>query len=47
MIAEHNPFVIGIRDTETVKLFQEKLRNATRIIVIGNGGIATELVYAA
>lgn len=40
-----NPNVIGIRDTETVKDLQKRLSNAKRIIVVGNGGIATELVY--
>lgn len=45
VIAPNNPFVVGIRDTETVEEFQRKIRNAARIIVVGNGGIATELVY--
>lgn len=45
VIAKENPYVIGIRDTESVKEFQKKLREARRILVVGNGGIATELVY--
>ncbi|ELU09647.1 hypothetical protein CAPTEDRAFT_157263 [Capitella teleta] len=45
IIAEGHPHVIGIRDTETVKVFQEKLSNASRIVLVGNGGIATELAY--
>ncbi|XP_067124737.1 pyridine nucleotide-disulfide oxidoreductase domain-containing protein 1 [Centruroides vittatus] len=45
IIAKDNPYVLGIRDTETVQIFQKKLQNARRIIVVGNGGIATELVY--
>ncbi|KAK3801648.1 hypothetical protein RRG08_033835 [Elysia crispata] len=45
VIAEGNPLVIGIRDTESVKDFQNKVRKARRIVIIGNGGIATELVY--
>ncbi|KAK6170256.1 hypothetical protein SNE40_018691 [Patella caerulea] len=45
VIVEDNPFVLGIRDTESVQEFQKRLKNARRIIVIGNGGIATELVY--
>lgn len=45
VIAKDNPRIIGIRDTETVQVFQEKLCAAKRVIVVGNGGIATELVY--
>ena len=45
LISPENPNVLGIRDTESVKQFQEKLKNARRVAVIGNGGIATELVY--
>lgn len=45
LIAEGNPFVIGIRDTESVKEFQSRIKDARRIVVIGNGGIATELVH--
>ena len=37
--------VVGIRDTETVKSFEKRLKNAKRILLVGNGGIATELVY--
>ncbi|XP_053396005.1 pyridine nucleotide-disulfide oxidoreductase domain-containing protein 1-like [Mercenaria mercenaria] len=44
VIAEGNPYVLGIRDTESVQDFQKHLRKARRIIVVGNGGIATELV---
>ncbi|CAI9736659.1 nucleotide-disulfide oxidoreductase domain-containing 1-like [Octopus vulgaris] len=40
-----SPYVLGIRDTESVQTFQEKLSSARRVIIIGNGGIATELVY--
>lgn len=45
IIAENNPYVIGIRDTESVTNFLEKLKGARRIAVVGNGGIATEIVY--
>ncbi|XP_060079559.1 pyridine nucleotide-disulfide oxidoreductase domain-containing protein 1-like isoform X2 [Ylistrum balloti] len=45
VIAKDNPYVLGIRDTQSVKEFQKHLHNARRIMVIGNGGIATELVY--
>ncbi|XP_059170159.1 pyridine nucleotide-disulfide oxidoreductase domain-containing protein 1-like [Physella acuta] len=44
-IAADNPYVVGIRDTESVKEFQSKIKSAQRIIIVGNGGIATELVY--
>lgn len=36
--------IIYIRDTDTVKQLKEKLANARKMIVIGNGGIALELV---
>ncbi|XP_070189253.1 pyridine nucleotide-disulfide oxidoreductase domain-containing protein 1-like isoform X2 [Littorina saxatilis] len=45
LIPGQNPLVVGIRDTESVKSFQKKLSAAKRIVVVGNGGIATELVY--
>lgn len=40
-----NPHVLGIRDTDSAQDFQKKLCKAKRMIVIGNGGIALELVY--
>lgn len=45
VIRKDNPNVIGIRDTESVTHFQKKLCGARRVIIVGNGGIATELVY--
>lgn len=45
LICENNSRVIGIRDTESVKNFVEKLKGAKKIVVIGNGGIATELIH--
>ncbi|CAH1798790.1 unnamed protein product [Owenia fusiformis] len=45
LLAPQNPHVIGIRDTESVKELQNRLANAQRILVVGNGGIATEIVY--
>ena len=44
IISDH-PHVLGIRDTQSVRHFQEKLKDATRVMVVGNGGIATEIVY--
>lgn len=40
-----NPNIIGIRDTESVEKFSNKIKNAKKIIIIGNGGIATELIH--
>lgn len=45
LIAENNDLVVGIRDTESVLQFSQKLRNARRVIIVGNGGIATEVVH--
>jgi hypothetical protein len=45
LIAPTNPYVIGIRDTETVLDLQKRLQNSRQIVIVGNGGIATELVY--
>lgn len=45
LIAEHNNFVLGIRDTESVVQFSEKIKHAKRIMIVGNGGIATEIVH--
>lgn len=40
-----NQYISSIRDTETVNDFQKKLKNARRVVIVGNGGIATELVH--
>lgn len=45
LIAQDSEFVIGIRDTESVLQFSEKVKHAKRIVVVGNGGIATEIVH--
>ncbi|KAJ9595969.1 hypothetical protein L9F63_012862, partial [Diploptera punctata] len=45
LIADRNQFVLGIRDTESVEEFQGRIKNARRIVVVGNGGIATEIVH--
>ncbi|XP_074594083.1 pyridine nucleotide-disulfide oxidoreductase domain 1 [Brevipalpus obovatus] len=39
-------YVLGIRDTSSVTDFQSKLSDSKRILIVGNGGIATELVYS-
>jgi len=45
LISQDHPHVLGIRDTASVLQLQEKLTAARKVIVLGNGGIATELVY--
>ncbi|GIX78697.1 pyridine nucleotide-disulfide oxidoreductase domain-containing protein 1 [Caerostris extrusa] len=45
VISENKSFILGIRDTETVEVFQKRLSDARRVIIVGNGGIAIELVY--
>uniref|UniRef100_A0A3Q3QDB4 Pyridine nucleotide-disulfide oxidoreductase domain-containing protein 1 n=1 Tax=Monopterus albus TaxID=43700 RepID=A0A3Q3QDB4_MONAL len=40
-----NPYVLGIRDTDSAQAFQKCLSKAKRIVIVGNGGIALELVY--
>ncbi|XP_053411457.1 pyridine nucleotide-disulfide oxidoreductase domain-containing protein 1 isoform X1 [Nycticebus coucang] len=45
LICEGNPYVLGIRDTDSAKEFQKQLTKAKRIMIIGNGGIALELVF--
>ncbi|XP_066912440.1 pyridine nucleotide-disulfide oxidoreductase domain-containing protein 1-like [Clytia hemisphaerica] len=44
VIAE-NPYVIGLRDTDTANELRKRLSSAKKIIIAGNGGIALELVY--
>ncbi|KAJ3655268.1 hypothetical protein Zmor_014404 [Zophobas morio] len=39
------PQILGIRDTDSVETFVEKLQNSKKIVVVGNGGIASELVF--
>ena len=40
-----SPFVVGIRDTESVQQLKDKLSKARRVVIVGNGGIALELVW--
>lgn len=42
-----NPLVIGLRDTDSAIDLQRKLSAAKRICLVGNGGIASELVHEA
>ncbi|KAK7130264.1 hypothetical protein R3I93_019788 [Phoxinus phoxinus] len=45
LLIQDKPHVLGIRDTDSAQDFQKRLSKAKRIVVIGNGGIALELVY--
>ncbi|XP_029351097.1 pyridine nucleotide-disulfide oxidoreductase domain-containing protein 1 isoform X2 [Echeneis naucrates] len=45
LLTQENPHVLGIRDTDSAQEFQKRLSKAKRIVVVGNGGIALELVY--
>ncbi|KAK3277346.1 hypothetical protein CYMTET_14636 [Cymbomonas tetramitiformis] len=43
VVADH-PLVVTLRDTESVQALGERLQGVKRILVVGNGGIALELV---
>lgn len=43
--ARGNEYVLGIRDTESVIEFQKRIKHSKRIAIVGNGGIASELIY--
>lgn len=45
LIKGDQDFILGIRDTLSVKTFSSRLRNSRKVIIVGNGGIATELVH--
>lgn len=45
-IAPDNPRVLTLRDTTSLKKLCEALRSCSRIAIVGNGGIALELVHA-
>ncbi|XP_072000881.1 pyridine nucleotide-disulfide oxidoreductase domain-containing protein 1 [Engystomops pustulosus] len=45
LILEGSRYVLGIRDTDSAQAFQQHLAQARRVMVVGNGGIALELVY--
>jgi len=36
--------VLGIRDTESVEVLRSRLGSARKVLLLGNGGIATEFV---
>jgi pyruvate/2-oxoglutarate dehydrogenase complex dihydrolipoamide dehydrogenase (E3) component len=37
--------ILTLRDVESVNSLEHKLKDARRVAIVGNGGIATELVY--
>uniref|UniRef100_A0A0K8SBP7 Pyridine nucleotide-disulfide oxidoreductase domain-containing protein 1 n=2 Tax=Lygus hesperus TaxID=30085 RepID=A0A0K8SBP7_LYGHE len=41
----NNPHIVGIRDTDSVQEFQSRLAKSKKVVIVGNGGIATELVH--
>jgi pyridine nucleotide-disulfide oxidoreductase domain-containing protein 1 len=45
LIVPDNPYVIGIRDTDSIEEFQKRVKSGRKLVVVGNGGIASELVY--
>lgn len=45
LLAEKGPHVLWLRDTESAQQFQDRIKDARRIVIVGNGGIATEMVY--
>ncbi|KAF2077143.1 hypothetical protein CYY_001528 [Polysphondylium violaceum] len=45
LIIKDSPFVIGIRDTDSIIDLKNRLNGAKRIVIVGNGGIALELVH--
>ncbi|XP_073337187.1 pyridine nucleotide-disulfide oxidoreductase domain-containing protein 1 [Pagrus major] len=45
LLTQDNPYVLGIRDTDSAQEFQKRLSKAKTIVVVGNGGIALELVF--
>ncbi|KAG0717018.1 Pyridine nucleotide-disulfide oxidoreductase domain-containing protein 1 [Chionoecetes opilio] len=44
-LLSEGPHVLWLRDTESVLQFQSRIKDARRIMIVGNGGIATEMVY--
>ena len=44
-LALQHPLVLGVRDVQSVVELQTRLATASRVLVLGNGGIATELVH--
>ncbi|KAK6616963.1 hypothetical protein RUM43_014933 [Polyplax serrata] len=45
LIEDNNPFIIGIRDTDSVFEFEKKIKSSKRLMIVGNGGIASEIIH--
>lgn len=45
LVRGNNPRVIGIRDTDSVLTLQKFLKDSKSVVLLGNGGIASELAY--
>lgn len=43
--ATNQRYILGIRDTESVCDFEKRIQKSRKIVIVGNGGIASELVY--
>lgn len=37
--------ILGIRDTDTVKEFQKRIKSGSKFVLVGNGGIASEIAF--
>lgn len=44
-LLDNKDYIIGLRDTHSVEYLQSILGQANRVLIVGNGGIATDLVY--
>lgn len=38
-------YTLGIRDTDSVKEFQKRIKNGSKFVLVGNGGIASEIAF--
>nr|CAI5838688.1 unnamed protein product [Callosobruchus analis] len=43
--AQYFKEIVGIRDTDSVDIFIKRISNSKKVVIVGNGGIATELVF--
>lgn len=44
-VLRDHPLVIGLRDAQTVEDLVRRLSNARSVAIVGNGGIALELIH--
>ena len=45
LLVRNHPNIIGIRDVSSVHKLTEKLSVAKKVAVVGNGGIALEIIH--